>query len=119
LGESILLEATCLKAGFSVAFTEATFRKEDGTVLIRARQQLAILRPKRPPPVGLSNGVVKEKEKSSPVVETNLLSKKNHLYETGGSHLEKMRILFAGMQNKQNFYQIAKNVRIHTVKTIL
>jgi hypothetical protein len=44
LGDKILLEATCIKAGKSVAFTDACFRrKADQTILIRARQQLAIL----------------------------------------------------------------------------
>uniref|UniRef100_A0A914NW14 Thioesterase domain-containing protein n=1 Tax=Meloidogyne incognita TaxID=6306 RepID=A0A914NW14_MELIC len=64
IGENVFIEANCVKAGKSIAFTNACFyRRSDNLILITAKQQLAILSDKTRQEKPKINGIIEEKKK--------------------------------------------------------
>lgn len=122
-GETVLMEAKCLRAGRSIAFTEATFwREADGEVVVRARQQMAILH-YRPSMNILKARTAEEKrerddeemaEEKEMEEDKRTEGKKAMMEMTNGtvrdSPMARMEQTFAGMEHTKNFNRLARNV---------
>jgi len=106
IGENVFIEANCVKAGKSIAFTNACFyRRSDNLILITAKQQLAILSDKTRQEKPKINGIIEEKKKDLKIIWPSLA------IDGGGIYLEKMKGIFASMSEKNNFYKNLKNVK--------
>lgn len=136
LGETILMEATCLKAGSSVAFTDALFRlkSDKQKILVRGKQQLAILRDpsrikqKLPVKTDAKTTVVEKKAMENGVKNAEMLAKKKKFDNiedddlevtakvTDTSLLDKMQQIFRTIGAQDNYYQIVKNIHVISVE---
>lgn len=128
------MEATCLKAGSSVAFTDALFRlkSDKQKILVRGKQQLAILRDpsrikqKLPVKTDAKTTVVEKKAMENGVKNAEMLAKKKKFDNiedddlevtakvTDTSLLDKMQQIFRTIGAQDNYYQIVKNVCFYT-----
>lgn len=107
IGENVFIEANCVKAGKSIAFTNACFyRRSDNLILITAKQQLAILSDKTRQEKPKINGIIEEKKKDLKIIWPSLA------IDGGGIYLEKMKGIFASMSEKNNFYKNLKNINV-------
>uniref|UniRef100_A0A1I8B8S6 Acyl-coenzyme A thioesterase 13 n=1 Tax=Meloidogyne hapla TaxID=6305 RepID=A0A1I8B8S6_MELHA len=106
IGEIVFIEANCVKAGKSIAFTNSSFRRRsDNSLIITAKQQLAILSDKTKQEKPKINGIIEEKKKDLKIIWPSLAI-------GDGIYLDKMKEIFANMSGKNNFYKNFKNINV-------
>ncbi|KAL3103042.1 hypothetical protein niasHT_022878 [Heterodera trifolii] len=129
IGDILLMEANCLQADLSIAFTEAIFRrKSDGQMIVKASQQLAILHYLSLKPKG--KGGDGNDTKKGPTTDCEQQQQQNGLTEAdrtnggqqrsdadGGTtdeaaNLDRAEKLVARRGNAKNFNRMAENLRV-------
>uniref|UniRef100_A0A914HT22 Thioesterase domain-containing protein n=1 Tax=Globodera rostochiensis TaxID=31243 RepID=A0A914HT22_GLORO len=105
IGETVLMEANCLRAGRSIAFTEAIFRrKSDCEVIVRASQQLAILHYRLPPK---TKGEDETEAKTGP--QSDNKNSTELPVSNGFANVQQSMALSAGCKN---FNRMSKNLKV-------
>uniref|UniRef100_A0A183C4N2 4HBT domain-containing protein n=1 Tax=Globodera pallida TaxID=36090 RepID=A0A183C4N2_GLOPA len=119
IGETVLMEANCLRAGRSIAFTEAIFRrKSDSEVIVRASQQLAILHYRLPPKTKgedeteAKKGAQSDNKNSSELPVSNGFANGGDEMGNGTSQLDQVQRSMAWRAGFKNFNRMSKNLKV-------